>query len=137
MAPRGDLFTLESARIEILTLFIGAGAAMGAGLVWGVRAGAGVAAGAVLSWLSYRWLKRGVEAAGRLAEVTPEGQRTRAPRGIVWRFVGRYVLLFVGAYVILTRFKLPAIALVAGLFASAAAVIAGAIWHLARSDSQA
>jgi hypothetical protein len=135
MALRGDLFTLECARIELLTLGIGAVAAVATGLVWGVRSGAGVAAGAVLSWLSYRWLKRGVEAAGRMAEVTPEGQRTRAPRGIVWRFVGRYVLLFVGAYVILTGFKLPAIALVAGLFASAAAVIAEVIWHLARNTS--
>lgn len=132
MVADEGLFSPETRRVELLTLGIGFIAAFCAGFIWGVRVALTVGAGAALSWLNFRWLARGVMSIGAMSQ--PEkGENVKTPKGALARFIGRYALLFAVAYVILTSFKLPATALVAGLFASVAAVLAAAIWHLAQA----
>ena len=58
---------------------------------------AGFAAGAVVSYLSHRWLERAVEAVGE--RITTGKSRERG-RGVVFRAALRYVFVAVGAYVI-------------------------------------
>ena len=121
-------------RIEWLTLALGAAGSVAAGWRWGWRGAVGLAIGAVLSWLNFRWLKGSVLAFGRVATATTSGenpQTVRVPKSAYFKFFGRFALLLVAVYVILTRSIFPAVALLAGLFASAAAVVLGLLWELA------
>lgn len=129
MAAHDRMFSFESRRMELLTILIGLAAAVGSGHRWGARAGIGVGLGAVLSWLNLRWMTLGVRAIGKSSGPNAD-QNAKLPKGVSFRFVGRYALLLAVAYVSVVGFKLPAIALVGGLFASAAAVMAEAVWHL-------
>lgn len=109
-------------RIARAMFAIGAGGVILAfawrGWSWGV----GFAAGWALSWLSFRWLKQIVEALG---------DSKRPPRNRVAVLAGlRYLLIGGGAYVILLGSQISIIAVLAGLFVSAAAVIVEIIIQL-------
>jgi hypothetical protein len=132
MVTDKELFFPGARRVELLTLGIGFMAALCAGFLWGIRVALTVGAGATLSWLNLHWLTGGVMAISPPSR-TREGENAKVHEGALARFIGRYALLFAVAYVILTGFKLPAIALVAGLFAPVAAVMAAAVWHLAQT----
>ena len=67
--------------------------------------------------------------AGLSAQLAARGT-PRVPKSAYFKFVGRFVLLLIAVYVILTHSAFPAIALLAGLFASAAAVVVGVLWEL-------
>jgi ATP synthase I subunit len=123
--------------VEYWTVGLGGTGALVAWLHWGWRAGAGVAAGALLSWVNYRWLKQGVIALTARAMQQAGKERVRAPRRVWLKFLGRFVLLAVAAYVILAGFKWSAIAVVSGLFAVVAGLLAEMILHLLRSVWQA
>ena len=125
-------------RIEWLTLALGAAGSIAAGWRWGWRGAVGLAIGAILSWLNFRWLKGSVLAFGRAATAAGENEQTaRVPKSAYAKFFGRFALLLVAVYVILTRSVFPAVALLAGLFASAAAVVVGILWELALGGAAA
>lgn len=125
-------------RIEWLTLALGAAGSIAAGWRWGWRGAVGLAIGAILSWLNFRWLKGSVLAFGRAATAAGENEQTaRVPKSAYAKFFGRFALLLVAVYVILTRSVFPAVALLAGLFASAAAVVLGILWELALGGAAA
>jgi hypothetical protein len=124
-------------RIERLTLALGAAGSVAAGWRWGWRGAVGLAIGAILSWINFRWLKGSVLAFGRAATATAPAatasesvQAARVPTSAYAKFFGRFALLLVAVYVILTHSALPAISVLAGLFASAAAVVLGLMWEL-------
>jgi ATP synthase I chain len=123
-------YAVAERRIEYVTLGIGAVGSVLALLFVGVRAGAGVAVGAVLAWLNYRWLKQGVGALAGLAKAQQGARKVRVPRSVYFKFIGRYVLLILVAYVILTRFRVPAASLLAGFGALVVAVLGEIIWQL-------
>ncbi|MGB6432145.1 MAG: hypothetical protein WBF06_16325, partial [Candidatus Acidiferrales bacterium] len=80
---------------------------------------------------NFRWLKGSVLAFGSVGTSAGEGApAARVPKSAFAKFFGRFALLVVAVYVILTHSSLPAISLLAGLFASPAAVILGLIWEL-------
>jgi ATP synthase I chain len=133
MDLQSELFILEGRQVEALTLGIGVAGAIVVILHWGSLAGVSFALGAGLSLVSFAWLKRGVVAVAD--EKGTDGERKRIPRGALIRLWGRYIFVAAVAYVILARFKLPAIALFAGLFASTAGILIAAIWHLVRSGA--
>jgi hypothetical protein len=111
-------------RIVRATLWLGLAGAAAALALGGWRAAGGFLLGAAASWLNFRWLERLVEALGGAAGGRP-------PRARVAVFLGlRYVLLALGAYVILKSsvFSLPAA--LAGLFVSVAAVILEILFEL-------
>jgi len=130
VAGNESYYAVAERRIEYVTLGIGAVATIGA-LFWaGIRAGAGVAVGAILAWLNYRWLKQGVGALAGLAKAQTGALRVRVPRSVYFKFIGRYVLLILVAYVILTRFAVPAASLLAGFGSLVFAVLGEIVWQL-------
>jgi hypothetical protein len=90
----------------------------------------GLAGGAVISWVNFRWLKASVQAFGRAATAQAGLSNVRVPLGAYIRFFGRFALLLGILYVILSRSWLPVMAVLAGLFASAAAVILALVYEL-------
>ena len=117
-------------RIEWLTLALGGAGAAWAGWRWGWRGTVGLAGGAVISWVNFRWLKASVQAFGRAATAQAGLSNVRVPLGAYIRFFGRFALLLGILYVILSRSWLPVMAVLAGLFASAAAVILALVYEL-------
>jgi hypothetical protein len=133
--PESDaIYVAAERRIEWLTLAFGlAGAALVA-VLWGWRAGAGVALGAILAWLNFRWLKQGVTALVNVSAAQSDAPGARVPRGTYVKFFGRFALLLLVVYVILSRSLLPAAAVFGGLFAVAAAVMIELMWELVRGS---
>ena len=83
----------------------------------GWRGGCGFLLGGLISYLNFHWIKRTVYALGEAAGGKP-------PRARVAVFLGlRYVLLGLGAYVILKFSEISLQAALVGLFVPAAAVI--------------
>jgi hypothetical protein len=123
-------------RVEWLTLALGAAGTIFTAWRWGWEQGAGVALGAAMAWLNFRWLKGSVRAFGRMATAQAGAGKVRVPAGAYLKFFGRFALLLVVLYVILTRAKFFAIAVLAGLFASAAAVVLSLVYELLKSGAQ-
>jgi len=130
VAANDSYYAAAERRIEYVTLAIGAAATIAALVVWSAYAAAGIAVGAVLGWLNYRWLKQGVGALAGLAKAQQGAEKVRVPRSVYFKFIGRYVLLIVVAYVILTRLKVPVESLLAGFGALVVAVLGEIIWQL-------
>jgi hypothetical protein len=120
-------------RVEWLTLALGGLGAIWAGSRWGWRGALGLVVGAALSWLNFRWLKGGVLAFGKAATEKAGSAGARVPVRAYVKFIGRFGLLLVVVYVILTRSWVPPVPLFAGLFASAAGVVVALVWELATS----
>jgi hypothetical protein len=117
-------------RIEWVTLALGGLGAAGAGWRWGWRGSAGLAVGAALSWVNFRWLKGSVQAFGSAATAQAGSQNVRVPASAYAKFFGRFALLLGTLYVILTRSWLPAIPVLAGIFAAPAAVVLALVYEL-------
>lgn len=128
-----DFGTATLRRVEWLTLVLGGLGAVWGGLHWGWRGALAVVVGTALSWLNFRWLKGGVLAFGRAATEKAGSADARVPASAYVKFIGRFGLLLVVVYVILTRSWVPPVPLFAGLFASAAGVIVALVWELASS----
>ncbi len=132
MPDSDSIYVAAEHRIEWMTLAFGLAGAGFVGIRWGWRAGAGVALGAVLAWLNFRWLKQGVNALVKISTAQAESEHARVPMGIYAKFFGRFALLLLVVYVILSRSLLPGIAVLGGLFAVAAAVMLELMWELVR-----
>jgi hypothetical protein len=120
-------------RVEWLTLALGGLGTVLAALWWGWRGALGVALGTVLSWINFRWLKGGVHAFGKAATELAGSEAARVPKRAFVKFIGRFALLLVAVYVILTRSWVPPVAFFAGLFASAAGVVVALVYELLSS----
>jgi len=125
MDDAGADFDRAVVRIARLTLGLGAAGTLGVLALAGWRGAGGFLLGALASYLNFRWLRRLVNALGAAAA---EGAPPR-PRAAV--FLGlRYLLLAVGAYVILKSSVLSLEAALAGLFVSVAAVVLEILFEL-------
>ena len=132
MAGGEEFYTAAERRIEWLIAGIGAAATAAAWFVWGRGAAAGLAAGASLSWVNYRWMKQGVNTLARLSTAQVGTQSAQVPSSVYLKFLGRYALLIVAAYVILRAFRPPLASLLAGFFSVVAAVLVemvGQLWR--------
>lgn len=110
-------------RIELFSVGVGMLATAVIACVAGFAAALGFLIGAAMSWLNFRWLKQGVNALVGLAVAQEGAQKARVPAGVYVKFAGRYLLLLLVAYVILSRLGWPATYLIAGLFVVVAAVL--------------
>jgi len=89
--------------------------------IWfGPRAAAGFALGCGIAFLNFQWLKSGVSG---LADRVTNGGKALSGKGIVARFLLRYVLLGLAAYAILTSFPASLRGLFAGLFLPVGAIV--------------
>ncbi|HET7893703.1 MAG TPA: ATP synthase subunit I [Candidatus Sulfotelmatobacter sp.] len=94
---------------------------------FGIRAAAGLAFGCLIAYVNFYWLKRVIS--GFVDRAT--GTTTSTPSdGIVFRFLLRYVLMAVGAYVILTVSPASLNGLLAGLFLPVAAIACEAAYEV-------
>lgn len=95
-------------------------------LWFGWRSALGLALGCAVAYLNFFWLKRGVEA---LADRIVSAGKPRSGKGIVVRFLLRYVLMGLAAYGILTVSPASLYGLLAGLFLPVAAIACEAAYE--------
>jgi hypothetical protein len=98
--------------------------------VWwkfGLRPAVGFAFGCAIAYVNFHWLKRVI--AG-FADRATGAAISQSGQGIVFRFLLRYVLMALGAYVILTVSPASLNGLLAGLFLPVAAISCEAAYEL-------
>lgn len=131
MTEADNFYAAAERRVEWLTAVLGVVGAAFAFVRWGWAWGAGVALGAAITWVNFRWLKLGVGALVNASVAqAADAEHFRIPQGVYVKFFGRYALLLVVVYVILSRSLLPVAALIGGLFAAVAAVLVELLWQL-------
>jgi len=94
---------------------------------FGRPAALGFFCGCVIAYLNFHWLKSGVT--GLADRVTDSGKQ-QSGKGIIARFLLRYVLLGAAAYGILTSFPASLRGLFAGLFLPVGAIACEAVYEL-------
>src|SRR6185437_2046517 len=128
--PAGDDFYARSLeRIQSFMLVLGAAALITGFIFWGWRIGLGFALGGSIAYLNFHWLKKVV--AG-LAELTIGSGTPASSRGVVHRFLLRYFLMAIVAFVILTVSRESLYGLFAGLFLPVAAILCEAGYEVIR-----
>ena len=126
--PASDRFYASAlSRIRNFMLILGPLVSTAAWIRFGPRAAIGVVLGCVIAFLNFQWLKGGVS--GLADRVTNTGKR-QSGKGIVARFLLRYVLLGLAAYAILTSFPASLRGLFAGLFLPVGAIVCEAVYEL-------
>jgi hypothetical protein len=130
MPEADNFYAAAERRVEWLTAALGVFGAAFAFVRWGGAWSAGVALGAGITWVNFRWLKLGVSALVNASLVQTDAEHVRIPLSVYVKFFGRYALLLVIVYVILSRSWLPLAALIGGLFAAVAAVLLEVMWEL-------
>ena len=94
---------------------------------FGTRPAIGFACGCVIAYVNFQWLKRVI--AG-FADRATGAATSQSGQGIVFRFLLRYVLRALGAYVILTVSPASLNGLLAGLFLPVAAILCEAAYEV-------
>jgi small-conductance mechanosensitive channel len=118
--------------IARLTIILGAVVATAVGFLYSWIWGAGILIGAVLSWVSFRWLKQGVEALALAATAQARQENVRVPVGTYFKAVFRYGLIALGIYVIFKCFNVPILSMIVGLFALGAAATLAGLYEILR-----
>ena len=133
-ADHRSLAGLETERrIAWLTLVFGvvaSAAAFAGSRLWA----AGLLIGAVLAWLNFRWLRRGLDALVAASEAQAGAEKPRIPLGAYFAAVFRYGLIALVVYVIFKILKVPLASMVVGMCALAAAAIAASVYELWDSE---
>lgn len=93
---------------------------------YGWRVAMGFVCGCAVAYLNFHWLKRVVTA---LADRATEPGHRQSSSGMVLRFLLRYVLMALGAYVIFTVSPASLYGLFAGLFLPVAAIACEAAYE--------
>lgn len=94
---------------------------------FGVRSAVGLAVGCAIAYVNFFWLKRVISGfVDRAAGATT----SQSSDGIVFRFLLRYILMAVSAYVILTVSPASLNGLLAGLFLPVAAIACEAAYEV-------
>jgi hypothetical protein len=83
--------------------------------------------GCVIAYLNFHWLKSGVSG---LADRVTDSGKSQSGKGIIARFLFRYILLGAAAYGILTSFPASLRGLFVGLFLPVAAIACEALYEL-------
>ena len=126
--PTSDVF-YASAVPRIRNFMIGLAPAGSLLALWrfGHRAALGFLLGCVIAYLNFEWLKSGV--AGLADRVTNAG-KAQSSKGLISRFLLRYVLLGLAAYAILISFPASLGGLFAGLFLPVGAIVCEAVYEV-------
>jgi small-conductance mechanosensitive channel len=94
---------------------------------FGPRPAVGLACGSAIAYVNFQWLKRVITG---FVDRATGAATSQSGQGIVFRFLFRYVLMALGAYVILTVSPASLNGLLAGLFLPVAAIACEAIYEL-------
>jgi small-conductance mechanosensitive channel len=134
--PQPELAAPQSAEVfyagalSRIRRFMAALAPLLAAVAWwkfGLRPTVGFAFGCVIAYVNFYWLKRVITG---FADRATGSAGSQSGQGIVFRFVLRYVLMALGAYVILTVSPASLNGLLAGLFLPVAAIACEAFYEL-------
>jgi len=126
--PESDRFYAGALdRIRILMIVLGGALSLAAWLIFGMRPALGFLLGCVIAYLNFQWLKSGVSG---LADRATNSGKAQSGKGIIARFLRRYLLLGVAAYVILTSFPASLRGLFAGLFLPVGAIACEAVYEV-------
>jgi hypothetical protein len=121
--------TIYSGALDRIRRFMLVGMALataGSWLRFGWRTALGMACGCMVAYLNFHWLKRGVEV---LADRIVAAGKSQSGKGIVFRFLMRYVLMGLVAYGILTVSPASLYGLLAGLFLPVVAIACEAAYE--------
>src|SRR5258706_6630266 len=117
-------------RIGWLTLILGAAAVIAAAMLGDRKWASGLALGAVLGWLNFRWLGRGLDAL-MLASTAQHGHGQPIGPWLTYVLaVFRYALIGFTVYVIFKYRNIPLASMILGMCALAAAAIAASVWEI-------
>jgi small-conductance mechanosensitive channel len=105
-------------------------AALAGSRVWA----GGLLIGAVLAWLNFRWLRRGLDALVSASTAQAGVEKPRVPLGAYFAAVFRYGLIALIVYVIFKVLGIPLASMVVGMCALAAAAIAASVYELWNSE---
>jgi hypothetical protein len=122
-----DFYSAAANRIPLFMMTLGLTFALAAWWKFGRASALGFLCGCVIAYLNFHWLKTGV--AG-LADRVTHTSKPQSGRGVIARFLLRYVLLGVAAYGILTSFPASLRGLFAGLFLPVGAIACEAVYEL-------
>lgn len=127
-AGKSEVF-YEGALERIRGFMIGVAAVLSvvAWAAFGWRAALGFALGCAIAYINFHWLKRVVSA---MADRITQTGRRESGKGIVLRFLLRYVLMGIGAYAILSVSPASLYGLLTGLFLPVAAIACEAGYEL-------
>jgi small-conductance mechanosensitive channel len=124
--------TATERRISWLTLLFGVAGAVAALLLKRQVWAAGLVIGAVLAWLNFRWLRRGLDGLVQASTAQSERKKPQVPLSSYFLALLRYALIGLTVYVIFEYLHVPLASMVLGLCALGAAAIAASvyeIWH--------
>ena len=127
-----DFYGRALQRIQRLMLVIGVATLLTAYAFFGWRIGLGFALGGAIAFLNFQWLKKVVEG---IADLIIQSGSPASGRGIVHRFLLRYFLMAVVAFVILTVSRESLYGLFAGLSLPVAAILCEAVYEAYRMIS--
>jgi ATP synthase I chain len=126
--PNSDAFYSGALdRISRLMIVLAFGLSAAATWRYGWRIALGFGCGSAVAYLNFFWLKRVVTA---LADRATQSGQTQSSDGVVLRFLLRYVLMGLAAYVIFTLSFASLYGLFAGLFLPVAAIACEAAYEL-------
>ncbi len=132
-APDIARYLQSEKRIAQLTLIVGAIAALSVGYFHGWRWGTGIFIGALLAWLNFRWLQRGLDALAASATAQATQAKVDVPFLTYFWAAFRYLLIGVVVYVIFKLLHVPVLSMIFGLCALGAATIAVSIHEILHS----
>jgi hypothetical protein len=121
-----DFYARSLERIQSFMLVLGLAGLIMASIFFGWRIGMGFALGATIAYLNFHWLKKVVAA---LAELTIGSGTPASSRGVVHRFLLRYFLMAIVAFVILAVSRESLYGLFAGLFLPVGAILCEAAYE--------
>lgn len=125
--PDADLFYAGAmARIRRFILAIGSAGTVASLLAFGWRVAVGVLIGCAVAWANFVWLKHAVNA---MAEKVTQTGRGRSGAGTVAKFVLRYALIGIAAYVIFLSSRQSLWGFFGGLFVAVAAILCEAAYE--------
>ena len=121
---------LTERRISSLTLILGSVTAASAAVHYSIRSGAGVLIGAVLAWISFRWLERAMDAVTRASTAQAGSPEAHVPISAYLSLFARYALIAAVVYATFSIFRIPVVSLLVGLCALGAAAMAATVYEV-------
>ena len=129
-SPDNSVYKRTEKRIASLTIVIGVIAAAAGALIWSPRMGAGILVGAVVAWVSFRWLESALDGLVAVTTAQAGSAQARVPMGAIAKIVGRYALMGGVVYVTFSFFRIPVVSMLLGLCALGAATIAASLYEI-------
>ena len=114
-------------RIRRFMLAIGVLATVASLPLFGWKTAAGVLLGCTAAWANFIWLKQAIAA---LADKVTQSGRPGSSAGTVFKFLLRYALVGLGAYVIFLSSRESLYGFMGGLFLAVAAILCEAAYEV-------